>query len=100
MPFFAVVVHGAGIRMPSPDGERPVVGFYTSRVTWGKNEPAAVAKALASVRRVWAEPKYAGANVGGDLELSADSCNPVGFVQWLRAPNRGHAFYPVGRPFA
>jgi len=94
MPFFTVVVHGTGIRIPSSDGGKPIAGFYTSRTTWAKDESSAIANAFASVRRVWAEPKYARSNVGAAPALCADSCKSAGFIQWLRAPNRGHSFYP------
>jgi hypothetical protein len=93
MPFFTVLLHGAGIEVPDADSGRPMRGFFTSRTLWARDAQEASAKALTSVANLWSKGKYAESNAGGTPTLSVDSCALATFMQWLRAPNRGHSFY-------
>jgi hypothetical protein len=94
MPFYCVLLHGEGIRISTPVGERPVVGFYISRGVWARSETHAREKAISSVQALWAAGTHARANRGLPPRLTVESCEVVGFTRWLSIPKKGHTFYP------
>lgn len=94
MPFYNVQVRGEGIRVPKPDGSAPLVGFYAIRVVWARSEEQAKEKACRLLHDLWATGSYAQSNQGPAPALSVESVQPVGILSWVRAPNRGHIFYP------
>ena len=93
MSFYTVQVHAEGIRLPGSDPSKPIIGFYTSRTVWATNDAVAGERALASVRQLWATGEYGPRNEGAPPSLAVESCNRVGFRDWLLAPNKGHCFY-------
>lgn len=95
MPFFHVLVEGTNLCIPGQVGELPIVGFFTSRIVWATDTKAAEVKALEAVRDVWVSGSCAAQPTSDQLVLAVSESNPSSFGQWLRAPNKGHMFFPM-----
>jgi len=95
MPFFCVIVEGSNLCIPGALNEPSIAGFFTSRVVWAPDRKTAEAKALRSVRDVWASGSCADQPSAGQLELAVSESNPSSFHRWLLAANKGHAFFPA-----
>ena len=94
MPFFQVLIEGTNLNITSGEGTPPMVGFFASRVVWSNTCADAEAKALESVRKLWSNGSYAAQPSSGQLSLSISESGPSTLLQWLRAPNKGHSFFP------
>jgi hypothetical protein len=95
MPFFQVLVEGTGLSIPGDPETPPIVGFFASRVVWATSKLKAEEIALRSVRQLWATGSYASQPSAGSLVLAVSESSPSTFLKWLRAPNKGHAFFPA-----
>ena len=93
MPFYQVLIEGNNLRIPGEGGAPGIAGFFTTRVVCATSRDEAERKALDSVRCEWQKPKYARQPSAQDLTLTVSEVGESGFVQWLKAPNRGHAFF-------
>ncbi len=95
MPFFTVMVHGDGIRLPG-DGTSPAsVGFYTSMTVRASSPETAAAEVLGAVARRWDAPPYVNANRGAAPALAVEGVRAVSLWHWLARRNGGHTFYPA-----
>lgn len=95
MPFFRVLVEGSNLCVPAARPGPPIAGFFTTRVVWAADTRAAQDKALRAVRQAWETGGHASQPTSGQLELVVSETTPSSFRRWLRAPNRGHAFFPA-----
>ena len=89
MPFYSVLILGEGIRTRIGAG-----GFYTSRAVFGVDEAAAARSAMAQVERDWKSGRSARLSPGKPPVLSVEESRRIGLLQFLRAVNRGHTFFP------
>lgn len=94
MPFFHVLVEGTNLCIPGPAGEPPIAGFFTSRIVWAADTKGAETKAMKAVQDVWASGSCAAQPTSDQLVLAVSGSNPSSFREWLRAPNKGHVFFP------
>lgn len=94
MPFFHVLLEGSNLCIPGQLGEAPSVGFFTTRVVWARGIEDAEGKALRSVKKAWEHGVYAKQPTSEQLKLRVSESGPSSLGRWLRAPNRGHVFFP------
>ena len=95
MPFFRVILHGTGIRIPDSEGDAPSVGFYVTRSVRAESAEAAGRRACEMVFRDWTSESYAPFNEGEPPLLTVDSVYGSSLLEHLRFKNKGgHAFYP------
>ncbi len=96
MPFYSVVIHGDGIRVPVEGEGVPVGGFYAARVVLAESREQALERARKMISDEWAEGPYALANQGSMPRLRIESASNVSFWRWLWFKNKGYTFYPEG----
>jgi len=94
MPFFHVLLEGSNLCIPGQPGEAPSVGFFTTRVVWARGIEDAEGKALRSVKKAWEHGVYAKQPTSEQLKLRVSESGPSSLGRWLRAPNRGHVYFP------
>lgn len=94
MPFFRVMLHGSGIRIPDEEGTSPIVGFYKTCAVHASGPNDASEKAERLVHAQWTGEPLATANHGQRPTLEMESIEAISFWQWTRISNRGHTFYP------
>lgn len=95
MLFYRVLLEGSNLRIPGEQDQAPIGGFFTSRVVWAATRSNAEAKALKSVRQLWAGSIYASQPTATQLTLVVSSSGPSTFWRWLTAPTKGHTFFPA-----
>ena len=93
MPYFRVMMHGMGIRIPDQDGSDPIVGFFTTRLVRAVSTEAAGHKAEAMLLAEWKSPPYVDSNKGDTPRITIEQVNETGFLDSLRFKNTGHTFY-------
>ncbi len=90
-------MHGEGIRLVDAEADRatqrPLVGFYTTRIAWAGTEEEALCIAIQKVARQWSSGSYAGANAGACPTLTVESVERVGVLKALLFRADGHTFY-------
>jgi hypothetical protein len=95
MPFFRVILSGAGISLPCEDGSAPAVVFYTTRDVHASSIEQAAKKATDLVLKQWLPGGcYAAANHGEVPTVTLDKSWQVSFLFGLlgRKPS-GYVFY-------
>jgi hypothetical protein len=65
---YQVMVRGSGIHLEHP-GERPSIGFYTTRWVGAFSSERAVKKAIDEVRAAWSRRQYAKDSPNPKLEV-------------------------------
>ena len=98
MPFYRVLIEGNNLRISGEKGAPGIAGFFTTRIVYATSRHEAEDRALASVRSEWQEPKYAKQPGAQNLSLAVSEVGKSGFIQWLRAPNKGHTFFSAASP--
>ena len=98
MPYYRVLIEGKDLRMPEENGSPGIAGFFTTRVVCAGTQSQAEAKALDAVRATWRQPPYVNQPGVERLTISVSEVSRSGFLQWLRAPRRGHTFYSEESP--
>lgn len=93
MPYFLVMIHGAGIEVPNETGGAPIVGFYANRLVNAATPSDAESKAKSMVHADWTSGKYASSNKASAPRLTVESVRPSSFLKSLFFKNRGHVFY-------
>src|SRR5437867_258919 len=93
MPYYRVMLHASGIRVPVAGSVRPIIGFYTTRLVRAASEAQAAHKATENVSAQWATPEYSQTNLGGPPELIVESVSRATFLDSLRFRGTGHSFY-------
>jgi hypothetical protein len=93
MPFYRVLIEGTNLRIPGEQNQPPIVGFFTTRVVWSSTQASAEAKAMQSVRQLWAMGSYGSQPSAKQLKLAVSESGPSTLWRWLSAPNKGHAFF-------
>ena len=91
-PYFRVMVQGKGIAVPC-EGERDIVGFFTTRVVRADTESEAIAAAKAMVESDWRTGAYSSVNAGSLPSLEVQWVWRDSFLGALRFNNGGHIFY-------
>ena len=94
MSYFRVQLHGTGIIVNGSSADKPLVGFYTTRVVKASSTRDAVNVASQSVLAQWAEDRsYAQSNRGSLPQLSAEWVRPDTFLSTLLFRATGYCFY-------
>jgi hypothetical protein len=94
MPFYRVMLHGSGIRIPGEKSGQEIIGFYTTRLVRAPSEETAVIKARAKVEAQWSEGRYAHSNEGSIPDLSTEWVRRTSFLDLFFFKATGHVFYP------
>ena len=92
MAWYRVLLEGKGITLPI-EGEKPIIGFFATRVVRASSAEQAAVAATALVADLRSVGDYAESNKGQPPELHVDELERVNFWQAWRIPNKGHAFY-------
>jgi hypothetical protein len=106
VPYFRIILHGDGIcvhldagtagatGIAAAEGQKPIIGFYTTRFVRAPDEKAAIGKAIRMVERLWSKPPWSGINHGVPPRLSIDEVQQIGTIAYLTGrPRSGHIFY-------
>jgi len=94
MPYYRVILNGAGILMSIENASAPgAVGFFTTRVVRASTESSAIKKAEEDVLLQWTSGPWAEANKGAIPKLTVEDVRRVGLKQALLSPKAGHSFY-------
>jgi hypothetical protein len=94
MPIFHVLLEGSNLCIPGQQSGPPLVGFFATRVVWARGIADAEAKAIRSVQKAWEHGVYAKQPTSGQLKLTVSESGAASLRHWLRAPNKGHVFFP------
>jgi hypothetical protein len=93
MPYYRVMLHGTGIRVPSQEVGREIIGFYTTRLVLAPTEGEAVTRAHGKVMSQWSSGNYARSNKGQLPELSTQWVERTSFLDLFFFKATGHTFY-------
>jgi hypothetical protein len=93
MPYFRVMIHGEGIDVPSIDGSKSIIGFYSTRLVKARSAPEADATVRTLILSDWTSGSYAPANRGVPPSLRVESIIKTTVFDWLRFRNAGYTFY-------
>jgi len=96
VPYYRVMLHGTQIRVAGDDPDRPIVGFYATRLVRGASEEDAVRLAKERIKSEWSEPRYSRTNLGALPFLHTESVARTSLLDRLTFPNKGHVFYAEG----
>ena len=93
MSYFAVVLTGTGIKVPSVP--EPVIGFFTTRCVKASDAESAAEIAKRIVLREWEEGEYKQSNIGQLPALETEEVHEIGFLSrfFSKRPNKGYTFY-------
>lgn len=95
MPYFRVIISGAGISLPSAEGAPPAVGFFTTRDVRARDLEQAHRVAKERILSEWRPGgAYATGNAGAIPSLAVESSFSMGLLKGLfgRKP-AGYTFY-------
>jgi hypothetical protein len=92
---FAVRIEASGIDLDGPHPDRPIVGFYTTRIVRAKTPEEAGQRVIEMILADWTQGEWASLNRGGVPKLKVDDVWKVGFWRWLTFKSRGHIFFPA-----
>ena len=92
MPFYKIVLCGEGIALSSGDGE-PIVGFFATRVAFGKDAQIAGKKAEAMLLNEWEREGWNARNQGSSPILNIEECSEVTFLNAMIKRPSGFTFY-------
>jgi len=95
MAYFLVLLHGIGIEIPGNDADKPIVGFYATRIVSASSPDEAESKAKSMVDHDWTTGEYAKSNVGAVPTLALERIRRPGILQRLTFKNTGYVFYPA-----
>lgn len=93
MPYYRVMLHGTGIRVPRAEPGQDLIGFYTTRVVHAPTEDDAADKVFKMVDAQWARGKYADSNHGPRPILSMEWVRRTVFLDLFRYRATGFIFY-------
>jgi hypothetical protein len=93
MPYYRVMLHGTGIRVPSQGSEEDLIGFYTTRLVRASSEAEAERSARGKVETQWRTGEYARNNLGPPPALSTEWVRRTSFLDLFFFRATGHAFY-------
>ncbi|MBE7366208.1 hypothetical protein [Ramlibacter pallidus] len=93
MPYYRVMLHGTGIRVPSEGSGEDIIGFYTTRLVRASSEAEAERNACRNVETQWTTEEYAGRSLDGPPELSTEWVRRTSFLDVFFFKATGHAFY-------
>lgn len=93
MPYYRVMLHGTGIRVPSQESGEDLIGFYTTRLVRAASEAEAERNARRNVETQWTTGEYAATNLGARPELSTEWVRQTSFLDLFFFKSKGHAFY-------
>ncbi|MFL6628540.1 MAG: hypothetical protein ACJ8G1_19020 [Vitreoscilla sp.] len=94
MSYFRVQLHGKGIILSGSSADRPLVGFYTTRVVKASSTADAVDVASQSVLAQWAgDGSYVHSNRGSIPQLSVEWIRHDTFLSALFFRATGYCFY-------
>ena len=95
MPYFRVMLSGAGISYGFDDDSDPAIGFFTTRTVKADDLPRAERSAKALVLLEW-QPggKHFAGNRGSLPVLAIEDARPIGYLRGLLGrKGSGYAFY-------
>jgi hypothetical protein len=92
MPFYRFIIEGRG------DITGGIIGFYTTRWSWGTSPREAADKALKQVSDDWETGKSASLKQSGSITLEVDQWWQIKPWHIWSGPNRGHTFYSGDGP--
>jgi hypothetical protein len=95
MPYFQVMLSGAGILLPFEDASDPAIGFFTTRNVRASDSGRAQVLAKELVLSQWRSGgAYAGANKGATPVLAIESISTIGLLKGIFGRKAtGYAFY-------
>jgi hypothetical protein len=92
LPFYKILLCAEGIALPSGDGE-PIVGFFATRIAFGKDAQIAGEKAKAMLLNEWGREGWSARNQGVDPVLNIQECWKVTFFNAMIKRASGFTFY-------
>lgn len=92
LPFYKVFFCGEGIELSLDDGE-PIIGFFATRVAFGKNAQVAETKAKEILLVEWECEGWSARNRGGPLVLSIEKCSKVPLLGAMIKKTSGFTFF-------
>jgi len=95
MPFFSVLIEGAGLHIDSasPDPMGPITGFFATRIVWGSDPASAGRAAVSAVAKEWKAEPYVSQPGSRELKLVASTCSEVSFLRGLLNRPSGYSFF-------
>jgi len=94
MAFYRVSLNGTGIRVPGQEGDKSIIGFYTTRAVRAASTEEAVDRAKALVNADWASGPYQESNAGSHPSLAVEDVYSDNVLGYLTFHNKGYVFYP------
>ena len=91
---YAVRVEATGIDILGEDPERPIVGFFATRMVRSQGPEEAGRRVTEMIIADWSIGEWAKVNRGNIPSLKVDEIWKVSFWRRLRFRNRGHVFFP------
>ena len=95
MPFYSVLVEGAGLRIestsPGPFGA--IAGLFTTRIVWATDQASAERAAVSAVANEWKAEPYASQPGSAELMLIVSECFKVGLLRGLLNRPSGYSFF-------
>lgn len=85
--------NGTGIRIPTQDSPRFIIGFYTTRLVRAASEEEAAQRAKENILTQWHTPEYTNSNIGSIPMLNFESVIKTTFFDSLFFRGNGHSFY-------
>jgi hypothetical protein len=94
MPYYRVMLHGAGIRVPSQEPDNDLVGFYTTRLVRTLNESEALKSACTIIKNEWSlGGSRFSSNKGSFPDLSLEWVKKTSFLDIFFFRATGYIFY-------
>ena len=87
-----MLVNGEGIRLALDEGE-PVIGFFATRVVFGKDEKFAENKAKAILLAEWRRDGLYANDQGLGPKLNTVECSKITFLNAILKKRSGFTFY-------
>ena len=91
MPYFRVLIEGAGLDIRRSDDEPSIVGFVVSRDVYAKTATEASSMAVARIAEEWREGAYS--HYAAVPSLEASEVRPISLLRALLRGHRGYVFY-------